>query len=56
MTVLVTGATGFIGSAVARELSEKGTRIRCLVRETSSMKNLDGLDVEIPGDKAISTR
>jgi dihydroflavonol-4-reductase len=47
MTVLVTGATGFIGSAVARELSEKGTRIRCLVRETSSMKNLDGLYVEI---------
>ena len=47
MTVLVTGATGFIGSAVARELSEKGTTIRCLVRETSSMKNLDGLSVEI---------
>ncbi len=47
MTVLVTGATGFIGSAVARELSEKGTNIRCLVRETSSMKNLDGLYVEI---------
>ena len=47
MTVLVTGATGFIGSAVARELLEKGMRIRCLVRETSSMKNLDGLYVEI---------
>jgi len=47
MTVLVTGATGFIGSAVARELSEKGTKIRCLVRETSSMKNLDGLYIEI---------
>ena len=47
MTTLVTGATGFIGSSVARELSEKGTRIRCLVRETSSMKNLDGLYIEI---------
>ena len=47
MTVLVTGATGFIGSAVARELSEKGTKIRCLVRDTSNMKNLDGLYVEI---------
>jgi dihydroflavonol-4-reductase len=47
MTVLVTGATGFIGSAVARELSEKGTKIRCLVRETSNMKNLDGLYVEL---------
>ena len=47
MTVLVTGATGFIGSAVAHELSAKGARIRCLVRETSNMKNLDGLYVEI---------
>jgi len=47
MTVLVTGATGFIGSAVARQLSESGTKIRCLVRETSNMKNLDGLYVEI---------
>ncbi len=47
MTTLITGATGFIGSAVARELSESGTKIRCLVRETSSMKNLDGLYVEI---------
>ena len=47
MTVLVTGATGFIGSAVARELSDKGTRIRCLVRATSNLKNLDGLCVDI---------
>ena len=47
MTALVTGATGFISSAVARELSEKGTKIRCLVRDTSNMKNLDGLYVEI---------
>ena len=51
MTVLVTGATGFIGSAVARELSEKGTKIRCLVRESSNLKNLDGLSVEpVHGD------
>ena len=47
MTVLVTGATGFIGSAVARELSKIGTKIRCLVRATSNLKNLDGLRVEI---------
>ena len=47
MTVLVTGATGFIGSAVARQLSENGIRIRCLVRESSNMKNLDGLYIEI---------
>ena len=47
MTVLVTGATGFIGSAVARELSDKGIDIRCLVRSASNLKNLDGLHIEI---------
>ena len=47
MTTLITGATGFIGSAVARELSEKGTNMRCLVRAASNTKNLDGLQVEI---------
>ena len=47
MTTLITGATGFIGSAVARELTDKGEKIRCLVRETSNLKNLDGLPVEL---------
>jgi len=32
MTTLITGATGFIGSAVARALTDKGEKIRCLVR------------------------
>lgn len=47
MTTLITGATGFIGSAVARELAERGERIRCLVRKTSSVRNLDGLELEL---------
>jgi dihydroflavonol-4-reductase len=47
MTTLITGATGFIGSAVARELVEKGEKVRCLVRATSSMQNLDGLQMEL---------
>jgi dihydroflavonol-4-reductase len=46
MTTFVTGATGYIGSAVVRQLLDKGKTVRCLVRETSSLKNLAGLDVE----------
>jgi dihydroflavonol-4-reductase len=47
MTTLITGATGFIGSAVARELAVRGEKFRCLVRTTSSMRNLDGLQIEL---------
>jgi dihydroflavonol-4-reductase len=47
MKVLITGATGYIGSAVLRQLLKDGKNVRCLVRETSSMKNFDGLHVEI---------
>jgi dihydroflavonol-4-reductase len=47
MTTLITGATGYIGSAVVRELLSRGQEVRCLVRETSSMKNLDGLRLEL---------
>lgn len=46
MTALVTGATGYIGSAVIRVLLEKKRAVRCLVRQTSNLKNLKGLDVE----------
>ncbi|HEX7339514.1 MAG TPA: hopanoid-associated sugar epimerase [Rhodanobacteraceae bacterium] len=44
--VLVTGATGFVGSAVARDLVAAGYRVRVLVRTTSRLDNLAGLDVE----------
>ncbi len=44
--VLVTGATGFVGAAVARALVAAGRRVRALVRPTSDDSNLSGLDLE----------
>ena len=47
MTALVTGATGFIGSAVARRLLARGESVRVLARAGGDRRNLAGLDVEI---------
>lgn len=46
-TVLVTGATGFVGSRVTRRLVERGEAVRCLARSTSVLRNLAGLPLEI---------
>lgn len=45
--VLVTGASGFVGSAVVRALLGAGYHVRALLRKTSKRVNLAGLDVEI---------
>lgn len=45
--VLVTGATGFVGSAVARALAAQGARLRLLVRADSDRRNLDGLTADV---------
>jgi dihydroflavonol-4-reductase len=47
MTTLLTGASGFVGSAVLRQLLDAGTEVRVLVRSTSSRSNLEGLPVKI---------
>ncbi len=44
---LLTGASGFVGSAVARTLLARGHRLRLLVRRTSDRRNLAGLDAEL---------
>ena len=46
MKKLVTGATGFIGSAIVRELIKQGEEVKVLIRKTSNTRNIDHLDVE----------
>ena len=52
--VLVTGATGFVGAAVARNLTARGVRLRLLVRRGSDRRNLAGLPAElVEGDLLV---
>ncbi len=48
-TAFVTGATGFTGGALARELRRRGHRVRALVRSAARAKDLDGVEL-IEGD------
>lgn len=45
--VFLTGATGFIGSRVARRLAERGYRLRCLVRPSSDTTDLERAGAEL---------
>ncbi len=46
-TTLITGATGFVGSAVARVLAGRGHQLRLLTRASSDRRNIAGLDAEL---------
>jgi dihydroflavonol-4-reductase len=46
-TALVTGGTGFVGSHVSRRLLVEGVAVRVLARPQSSLRNLEGLAVEV---------
>ena len=43
MLAFVTGATGFLGSHVARVLADNGADMRLLVRSSSNLRNIEGL-------------
>ena len=46
-TALITGASGFVGAAVARKALARGYRVKVLMRATASRANIEGLDVEV---------
>ena len=54
--ILVTGASGFIGSRVARQLCERGDEVKVLLRPSASRRALRGLPVEIAeGDIMVAS-
>jgi dihydroflavonol-4-reductase len=51
LKAFVTGATGFLGSHVARVLAEQGAELRLLVRPTSDLRNIQDLKADrVEGD------
>ena len=54
-SVLVTGATGQIGAALAHALVQRGDRVRCLVRDPERARRILGAEVELAaGDLGVA--
>lgn len=47
MKVLVTGATGFIGSHIADQMKEKGADVKCIIRKTSNLQWVENKGYEL---------
>jgi len=47
MKALVTGATGFIGANLVRQLLEQRYQVKALVRKESNRQNIEGLDIDV---------
>ena len=47
LTAFVTGASGFVGSHLVRELHSQGWAVHILVRPTSSLEEIEGIPVVI---------
>ncbi len=53
LSAFITGATGFVGMNLARELAGNGWEVTALVRATSPLEDIEDLDIELrEGDVA----
>jgi dihydroflavonol-4-reductase len=50
IVTLITGASGFLGSAIAKVFREAGHKVRALVRASSRRTNINPLDTVVVGD------
>ena len=53
MKIFLTGATGFVGHHVAKALAAEGADLRLLVRKTSKLSNLEGINIGAGGDTVV---